>query len=108
MEKSPKLDHIQTREEVDKEQKKYEKDMERARTIMKNESPYEVTEDSEFFIIQYPHKTVHIPKRQHLPLVRDNGLVSDIAIETVAHALCQFPDDNYKDAIEKYEEKIRK
>lgn len=99
------LFHDKTKEELEREEKKYEKDMDRVRIIMKNEGPYQFTEDSEFFIIQYPHKTVHVPKRQYLPLVRENGIISDIAIEIVAHALCQFPDDGYRDAIEKYEKK---
>ncbi|MFA7201557.1 MAG: hypothetical protein WC099_00975 [Candidatus Paceibacterota bacterium] len=103
MEKQPRLDYVKTKETREKEERKFEKDIDRVRDIMKNENPYEVTEDSEFFIIHYPHKNAHIPKRQHIPLVRENGLIKDVDIETFAHAISCFPEDELLEAVTKYE-----
>ena len=63
-----------------------------------------VDENEEFFIVHLKDKDRYIPKRQNIPLVKENGAVDNVAAEDFAHAIARFPDLPFAEAIQRFRE----
>ena len=66
-----------------------------------------VEENEEYFVIHLAHKDHYIPKREVIPLLKEDGMVENVGPQEIAQAIARFPTDSPLDAIKKFRKEKR-
>ncbi len=66
-----------------------------------------VEENEEYFVIHLAHKDHCIPKREVIPVLKEDGTVEQVGPQEIAQAIVRFPTDSPLDAIKKFRKEKR-